>query len=165
MARFEAGEISSSAMKGLQGKWQKPGVLRKTRVNRPNEEEFHGKQGLRDQGGPRLKGPSGAKAKHINNPRTQRMGPKPSKGGAVGLGGQPEVDHVDQSEMQMPQMPAGAGMLSGPGVSGQARSMPPGGGKPSPGGAAAGKPPSRGAPPMQRPGKQSGYYSAASRRP
>jgi hypothetical protein len=50
-SNFLRGQISLRAGKNMRDNDAKPSVLRKTRVNRPNEEPFDGKQGRRDQGG------------------------------------------------------------------------------------------------------------------
>lgn len=151
------GEISAKA-----GAKHKVGVGN-TRVNpgfQSREEPFHGKQGTADQGKGRMRG-----ATQVASPRSinqnQDMGRAPSRGGGAGPQRQPVgVDAINTN--QTPQFYTG----NSPAVTkGQVRSRPPTGGKPSPGSATAGRPPARGAPPMQKPGKQTGWYSAASRRP
>jgi hypothetical protein len=93
---FRRGMISSKA-------WKKPGILSRTRVERAKEEKFHGKQGLKDQGGPRDYG--AIDEGHINDKRTQKMGPKPSKGGAVNKYGQVSVGEINDSDEQKPNNP------------------------------------------------------------
>jgi hypothetical protein len=160
MADYEPGQISARAAAKHFGK---PGILRKTRVNRPSEEEFEGKQGKRDQGGRHDRGATEVAGSRSIDTK-QKFGPKISKGGSAGKQHQPvKRAHIDDASLQQPEFAEGG---NSPAVrTGQFRSAPPGGGKPSPGGAAAGRPSSKGARPMQRPGQQTGWYSAAGKRP
>ena len=142
-----------------------------TRVNprfHTDEEEFMGKEGLKDQGRSKDPGPTLAGGEHIN--RVQGMGSparasgKPTRGGSTGPQKQPtRAGHINAANLTEPEFREGG---NSPAVRrGQFRTHIPGGGKPSPGGASVGRPSSRGAPPAQRPGRPGGYASAASRRP
>jgi hypothetical protein len=89
-------------------------VLRGTRAQPAfgaAEEPFHGKQGRADQGRNRDRGETAvASVGHINKARQQREGSaiasRPTKGGRVNAGGQPQVDAINQN--QRPAFPAGA---------------------------------------------------------
>ena len=185
---FSHGEISSKAA----GKHGIP-ILRQTRVNpgfEQREEPFEGRQGLRDQGGRHAFGDASVASSHAINTK-QSMGtpahaggkpggrkrvairgvPKALRGtveggGDIGRGAQMQPvhrGHIDAPGLTHPEFREGG---NSPAVKrGQFRTSIPGGGKPSPGSASAARPSSRGAPPMQKPGRQSGYYSADTRRP
>jgi len=142
-----------------------------TRVNprfHTDEEEFMGKEGLKDQGRSKDPGPTLAGGEHIN--RVQGMGSparasgKPTRGGSAGPQKQPfNRDHIDTAAIQQPEFREGG---NSPAVRrGQWKTSIPGGGKKSPGSVGHGRPSSRGAPAAQRPGRPGGYASAASRRP
>jgi hypothetical protein len=106
------GAISARAAAG------KPAILRQTRVNRPKEEPFDGKQGRRDQGGADWKNAwdkgdlSVAGTGHIDT--RQNMGSpakasgKPSKGGSAGPQKQPiKKAQIDSPDTQKPDWPKG----------------------------------------------------------
>lgn len=75
----------------------KMGVLKKTKVERADEEDFDGKQGLKDQGGIRDKGIKQTRRDAIN--QNQKMGEKPSKGGSIknGKGGMPTTNAINEN--------------------------------------------------------------------
>jgi len=144
-----------------------------TRVNprfHTDEEEFMGKEGLKDQGRSRDPGPVQAGKHHIDKMqsmgRPAHAGGAPSRGAGAGRQQQlADVDHIDQSHLQKPEFGGGVPRSSGAVTKGQVRTHIPGGGKKSPGSVGHGRPSSRGAPAAQRPGRPGGYASAASRRP
>ena len=78
----------------------KLGVLKKTKVERAPEEDFDGKQGLRDQGGGKEHGHKVARSRHIDIKQEmgtpERASGKPSKGGSVNASGQPGADEIDR---------------------------------------------------------------------
>ena len=141
-----------------------------TRVNPKfgaQEEPFHGKQGLADKGYGRQRGTSAATGDTIDKMQGMgspgRAGGKPSRGGFMKRQLQPtHVDHIDAPGLQKPVQHGGTSPAM---TKGQVRSYPPGGGKKSPGSVSAGRPPARGAPPMQRAGRQTQWDGAAGRRP
>jgi hypothetical protein len=141
-----------------------------TRVNprfHTDEEEFMGKEGLKDQGRSKDPGPPEAGRRSIDKRqsmgRPSHAGGAPTRGGSAGPQKQPfDVDHIDAGPIQKPEMPYGK---SGAVKRGQWPTSIPGGGKKSPGSVGHGRPSSRGAPAAQRPGRPGGYASAASRRP
>ena len=68
------------------------------------EEPFHGKHGKADQGKAHNRGIPEATTRMINNSRQgagrpSHAGGMPSRGGRVGRGGQPDVDHIDQEQI------------------------------------------------------------------
>ena len=91
-----------------------PKVLRSTKVERANEEDFDGKQGMRDQGGLRDRGPkdTGRDAINKNQRDSSAIGGRPSRDGYVRnpKGGQPNVDEIDQGGNQKPEFPRSAGL-------------------------------------------------------
>ena len=185
---FSHGEISSKAA----GKHGIP-ILRQTRVNpgfEEREEPFEGRQGRSDQGGLRARGDASVAGSHSINTKQSMGSPahaggKPSgpgrvasrgvpralrgthqEGGDIGPGAHQQPTrraHIDAPGLQKPEFHFGP--RSKAVKRGQFRTSIPGGGKPSPGSASAARPSSRGAPPMQKAGRQSGYYSADTRRP
>ena len=164
MAEINYGEVSARA-------GDKHKVLRGTKVNprfQQREEEFEGRSGRRDQGGVRLRGRPEAGSRHIDKRQSMgspaHAGGAPSRGGGAGAQKQPlYVDHIDAAALQQPEFREGG---NSPAVKrGQFRTSIPGGGKKSPGRVGIGRPSARGAPPMQKAGRQSGYYSADTRRP
>jgi hypothetical protein len=167
MAEINYGEVSMKA-----GAKHKVGVLRKTKVNprfHAREEPFHGKQGRADQGHGRQVGDTRV-AGNRSIDTYQEMGTrahaggKPTRGGSAGPQKQPtHVDHINAAALTEPEFREGG---NSPAVKrGQYPTHPPGGGKPVPGSASTGRPSSRGAPPMQRAGRQTQWDSAGSRRP
>jgi hypothetical protein len=113
--------MRSGAISGKQAaKHDLPKVLRMTKVERDKEEEFHGRQGLRDQGGLRDRGHEVSKVDHIDRhqelskPKHDGLG-APSKmrrgvdsGGAVNAYGQPGVDEIGERRLQKPDFPRGS---------------------------------------------------------
>jgi len=99
---YRRGAISSKQASKL-------GILKKTKVERPNEEAFDGKQGRRDQGGHKDRGHKIATTKHIDGP-DQGMGMgAPSKGGAAGKSGQVRANEINDSQNQRPEFPRAGG--------------------------------------------------------
>jgi hypothetical protein len=107
--------MRSGAISGKQAsKHDLPKVLRATKVERDNEEPFHGKQGLKDQGGHRDKGHKNFKVAHIDGDdltdigSPERASGAPSKGGRVNAYGNPGVDAIADRKMQKPDFPKGS---------------------------------------------------------
>lgn len=132
------GQISSKAAA------KRPGILGATKVNRPNEEPFHGKQGLGDQGGADWNKPldggdtSVAGTGHINTKqRKGAPGIKPVKGaGAAGREHQPvRRNQIDNRDTQGSEKRAGVKRNT------FVPTPTPGGGKKSPGKVSAKGPP------------------------
>lgn len=78
----------------------KLGILKKTKVERPEEEEFDGKQGKRDQGRPGDKGHKEGSAGHIDVKKDigspEKASGAPSKGARVNSYGIPGADEIDR---------------------------------------------------------------------
>jgi hypothetical protein len=177
---FGRGLISAKAAMGMKSK---PPILRQTRVNRPNEEEFHGRQGLGDQGGADWTKPldggdrSVAGTRHIDTRQTmgspRRASGKPSTGGSAGPQRQPiRVAQIDEGGTQKPDWPKGAGYKGSAGK-GKAGNSVNAAFRGSPSGGKAGKPAGWKVPSKlrgttksaQMGGAQSAYYGAAGKRP
>lgn len=107
-ALMRAGVIS-----GRQADKHKLAVLKKTKVERPEEERFDGKQGLRDQGGGKEKGHGVARTKHIEGPdqgteKKKNTGFNFDKRFANGKGS-PGAAEINEAEHQKPAFPRSAG--------------------------------------------------------
>lgn len=100
-SRFRAGQISSKEWKRLSMRGTVPGKPQKTKMANFDEK-------TKTDGG-HSRGPAHTKAGHINGP-DQGMGPRPSRGGSVGKGGQPTVSAIN--EVQKPNFPAGGSSSS-----------------------------------------------------
>lgn len=112
---FRRGAISSKQA-GKMRVGDLPKVLKKTKVERASEEDFDGKQGLKDQGGLRDRGIKETSRDAINkNQRdSSAIGGRPSKDGYVrnGKGGTPDVGEINQGGNQRPDFPSSAGLGS-----------------------------------------------------
>lgn len=101
--------LRSGAISSKQASKQGLAVLKKTTVERDNEEPFHGKQGLRDQGGHKDKGHKNFRTKHIEGPDQGKEKKKntgydfddrlSNKKGSPGCG------EIDEAEHQKPDFP------------------------------------------------------------
>jgi hypothetical protein len=101
---FRRGMISSKQMKKL-GKSSAPKGLRKTKVERPNEEDFSGKQGLRDQGAGKMRGVKSAAAIDQKQAKGSSASPPPSKGGSVeSRGCAPGVNEINKNSKTWPSV-------------------------------------------------------------
>lgn len=99
---FRRGMISSKQMKKL-GKSSAPKGLRKTKVERPNEEDFNGKQGRKDQGAGKTRGVKGADAIDQNQAKGSAASPPPSKGASVqNKGKTPGVNEINKNGKTWP---------------------------------------------------------------
>ena len=96
-----------------------PGILKQTRVNRPNEEKFDGKQGRGDQGGADWSKPfdtgdlSVAGTGHIDTKQSKgspaRASGAPSRGGGAGSENQPvRRNNIDDPATNKPDWPKGS---------------------------------------------------------
>jgi hypothetical protein len=87
----------------------KPPILSQTRVNRPKEEAFHGKQGRADQGGTKMRGVPETTHRNIDTRQTagtpRNAGGVPSKGGRAMGTENPSVAQIDQATHQKPDWP------------------------------------------------------------
>lgn len=118
-----ASYLSMPGMISSKAAAKRPAILGKTRVNRPNEEDFDGKQGLGDQGGADWNKPldggdrSVASTKHINTKQTMgtpaKAGGAPSKGGSAGAQKQPIKRNQIDDGAQRPKYPNGTGYATG----------------------------------------------------
>lgn len=123
---FRRGAISAKAGKKvgiIRDNYDKPSILKKTKVERADEESFEGKQGLRDQGGRMDHGHESGKRDHLN--RHQEVSKKkhdglgdPSKGRpgrdtGGGMKNEGKIvagpDEMDQGDTQKPDFPRGGG--------------------------------------------------------
>src|SRR5271157_3680816 len=83
---FRRGAISSKAGKKvgiIRDNYDKPSILKQTKVERADEEPFEGRQGLRDQGGRMDHGHESGKRDHINRHQTWKS--KADKKRLIGL--------------------------------------------------------------------------------